>query len=623
MPRDDDTGGGDRALSPETLAAQALGRVEPVTRELVPPIHVSSTYERDPDGGYSSGRGYSRPHNPTYDAPEALLARLEGGCACMLTASGMAAANAVFMALLPGDHVVAPRVMYWALRKWLTDFAMPWGLDVEFVDMADPHALAAAMRPGHTRLVWIETPANPTWDVTDIAGAAKVAHGAGARLAVDSTAATPVLTRPLALGADLVVHSATKYLNGHSDVLAGAVVTAREDAFWQRMRAWRRDAGSVPGPFEAWLLLRGMRTLYVRAARACASALAIARHFEGHPRLSQVLYPGLASHPHHALATRQMQGGFGGMLSIRHRGGEAGAMATAAAVKVFKRATSLGGVESLVEHRASIEGPSTPVPADLLRLSIGLEDPADLVADLEQALAASAGVAAGPDAAVAAGGAPRPAMAPDGAAGDGEQTADGNGPVGHGPQTAHGEGAAVESRIALVLERQVGPLVRERGGDLGLARFADGVAEVVFSGSPGASVSIEREIAAMLRHYVPEVTAVRLAAAGRGVVASAREGTDAGSDSDATLAARLERLLAEQVNPAVAAHGGAIRLARMDGATAHLMLEGGCQGCAMADVTLRQGVEILVRRHLPEIAAVVDDTDHAAGTSPYFRTKKG
>ena len=373
-------------LAPETLAAQALGRVDEVTRALVPPLHMSTTYERDADGGYSSGRGYTRPHNPTYDEPEDLLAALEGGADCLLFASGMAAATAVFQALLPGDHVIAPRVMYWALRTWLVDFAMAWGLDVEFVDTTDLDALAGAVRAGQTRLIWLDTPANPTWEVSDIAAAAEIAHKAQAMLAVDSTAATPVLTRPIELGADVVVHSATKYLNGHSDVLAGALVCAQENAYWQRIRAWRRDAGGVLGPFEAWLLLRGMRTLYVRVRRCCDSALAFAQHFDGHGQVLEVLYPGLRGFTGYELAARQMTGGFGGMLSLRIRGGEAAAMAVAARVEVFKRATSLGGVESLIEHRASIEGPSTPVPGDLLRFSIGLEDPGDLIGDLEQAL---------------------------------------------------------------------------------------------------------------------------------------------------------------------------------------------------------------------------------------------
>jgi cystathionine gamma-synthase len=381
--------GRNRALARETLAAQALGRIDAETRALVPPLHASTTYERDADGGYRSGRGYTRPDNPSYDAPEELLTALEGGAGSLLFASGMAAASAVFQSLRPGDHVIALRVMYWGLRTWLLEFAVAWGLEVEFVDNRDLAGLERAVRPGKTRLVWIETPANPTWDVTDIAAAAEIAHRARARLAVDSTVATPVLTRPLALGADLVMHSATKYLNGHSDVLAGALVCAEADSFWQRVRAWRRDAGAVLGPFEAWLLLRGMRTLFVRVRRCSESALTIARHFERHPQV-RVLYPGLPSHPDHALARRQMQGGFGGMLSLRHAAGKAAAMATAARVAVFKRATSLGGVESLIEHRASIEGPSTPVPDDLLRLSIGLEDPADLIADLEQALEGAA-----------------------------------------------------------------------------------------------------------------------------------------------------------------------------------------------------------------------------------------
>jgi cystathionine gamma-synthase len=376
-----------RPLSPETLAAQALGRVDPRTGALGPGIHPSTTFERDPDGGYSTGRGYIRPHNPTHDEPAQLLAALEGGSECLLFASGMAAATSVFQCLLPGDHVVVSRVMYWALRKWLIDFAMPWGLQVELVDAPDPAVVAAALRPGRTRLVWIETPANPTWAITDIAATAAIANEAGAMLVVDATVATPVLTRALEHGADLVVHSATKYLNGHSDVLAGALVCREQDAFWERVRAWHRDAGGVLGSFEAWLLQRGMRTLFVRVLRASASAQALAERLQAHPRVAEVLYPGLSSHPGHEVARRQMRGGFGGMLSIRVHGGRAAAMAVAAQVTVFKRATSLGGVESLIEHRASIEGPGSPVPDDLLRLSVGLEAVEDLAADLEQALA--------------------------------------------------------------------------------------------------------------------------------------------------------------------------------------------------------------------------------------------
>jgi cystathionine gamma-synthase len=277
------------------------------------------------------------------------------------------------------------------VRKWLAEFGLTWGLDVEFTDTSDLAAVEAAIRPGRTRLVWAETPANPMWEITDLAAVCQLAHRAGVRVAVDNTVATPVLTRPLELGADLVVHSATKYLNGHSDVLAGAVLTARRDPFWERIRSWRRNAGATLGPFEAWLLQRGMRTLFLRVHRASESALAIATHFYGHPALTAVLYPGLPSHPGHQIAARQMHGGFGGMLSIRLAGGAGHALAVLPAVQVFKRATSLGGVESLIEHRRSQEGPSSPVPGDLLRLSIGIEAPGDLIDDLETALYAARG----------------------------------------------------------------------------------------------------------------------------------------------------------------------------------------------------------------------------------------
>jgi cystathionine gamma-synthase len=371
---------------PSTLAAQAMGWVDPTTKAVIPPIHTATTFLRDPDNQYRSGRSYARADNPTYDHAEALLNALEGGAGCLTFASGMAAATVLFQVLAPGDHVVAPQVMYWGLRRWLTTFGRERGLLVDLVDASDPAAIAAALRPGQTKLVWIETPANPTWAITDIAHAAKLAHDAGARLAVDSTVATPVLTRPLALGADLVMHSATKYLNGHSDVVAGALVTARADDFWARITTLRHDGGAILGPFEAWLLLRGMRTLPLRVERACRTAALLAERLAAHRSVAAVLYPGLPDHPGHAVAARQMQGGFSGMLSIRVKGGEPAAIATAARVRVWKRATSLGGVESLIEHRASVEGPGTPAPADLLRLSVGIEDPDDLFADLDQAL---------------------------------------------------------------------------------------------------------------------------------------------------------------------------------------------------------------------------------------------
>ena len=306
----------------------------------------------------------------------------------MVLGSGMSAATAVFLALSPGDHIVAPNVMYWALRNWLMNDAAHWGLRTTFIDASDPAALAAAVRPGETKLVWLETPANPLWTITDIAAAAKTAHGAGALLAVDSTCATPVLTRPLELGADIVMHSATKYLNGHSDVIAGALAFARTDPFFDRVKRVRAVQGMILGPFEAFLLIRGMRTLDLRVRAACASALDLAQRFSNHAAVAEVLYPGLPAHKGHGVAARQMQGGFGGMLSVRLRAGEGAAVAAAAKVALWKRATSLGGVESLIEHRASIEGAGSPCPPDLLRLSVGAEDVEDLYRDLDTAMRA-------------------------------------------------------------------------------------------------------------------------------------------------------------------------------------------------------------------------------------------
>jgi cystathionine gamma-synthase len=362
-----------------------MGWLDPASNGVIPSIQPSTTYARDE--AYEKG-GYTRDENPTYEQTEALIAALEQGPAALLFSSGMAAATTALLALSPGDHVIAPTVMYFGLRKWLNEVGRHWGLEVDFVPPGDISAIAAAIRPGATKLVWIETPCNPTWEITDIAAAANVAHAAGAKLAVDSTVATPVLTRPLALGADLVMHSATKFLNGHSDVLAGVLVTARDDAWWQRIHSLRYQNGGMLGPFETWLLLRGMRTLYLRVERSCASALAIAEHFKDDRRLVEVLYPGLPEHRGHAIAAAQMTGGFCGVLSIRVAGGAEAALAVAKAVKVFVPATSLGGVESLIEHRATAEGEESPVPADLLRLSVGIEDTGDLITDLDQALGA-------------------------------------------------------------------------------------------------------------------------------------------------------------------------------------------------------------------------------------------
>ena len=372
---------------PESIAAQALGWIDESTRAINPPIHVSSTFLRDDDNQYRSGRVYMRDQNPAFDQAEAVITALEGGHQTLLFASGMAAATAVFQALKPGDHVLAPKVMYWSLLNCLMGFATSWGLEVELIDMTSVDDVAAALRPGQTTLVWVETPANPLWTITDIQATADLVHAAGALLAVDSTGATPVLTKPLDFGADIVMHSATKYLNGHSDLTAGSLTTAADNDHWQRVRAVRAQIGGTLGSFESYLLVRGLRTLYLRVRAASASALAIAEHFTGHPLVAEVLYPGLVSSQGHDVAFRQMTGGYGGMLSIRTAGGEAAAIATAASVTLWKRATSLGGVESLIEHRASVEGAGTPVPLDLLRLSVGIEHVDDLIADLEQALA--------------------------------------------------------------------------------------------------------------------------------------------------------------------------------------------------------------------------------------------
>src|ERR1700691_5688735 len=319
------------ALSPRTLAARALGTIDERSRAIVAPIHLATTFERDPDNLYRSGNSYGRPDNETVREAEALIGALEGASVTLVLGSGMSAAITLFLSLGSGAYVVAANGMYWALRAWLTNEAPAFGLSVDFVDAEDSQTLAAALKPGTTKLVWLETPSNPLWGVSDIEGAAHAAHAAGAILAVDSTCATPVFTRPIALGADVVMHSATKYLNGHSDVIAGALCFARDDALCARARKIRQSHGMILHPFEAFLLIRGLRTLDVRGRAAAA-------------------------------------------------------IATAARVRLWKRATSLGGVESLIEHRASIEGANSPCPPDLLRLSAGIEDVEDLWRDIDAAL---------------------------------------------------------------------------------------------------------------------------------------------------------------------------------------------------------------------------------------------
>jgi cystathionine gamma-synthase len=372
------------AHRPETLAAQALHSIDELTGAVVPPIQLATTYARD--AAYASrGRVYTRDDNPTPEVAERVIAALEGGCAALSFASGMAAAAAAIRAhLRPGDHVISPRVAYYNLRGWLEKFCARWGVAHDVVDTTDLDAVRRAIRPT-TKLLWLETPANPTWELTDIAAIAEIAHRAGARVAVDSTCATPVHSQPIALGADLVMHAATKYLAGHSDVLAGALVTARADEVWAEIAELRHDEGPMLAPFEAYLLSRGLRTLFARVERASRTAAFLADQLSA--RGVRVSYPGLASHPQHALARRQMARGFGAMLSIHVGGGAERALAVVGKLKLWVPATSLGGVESLVEHRFTVEGPASPCPPDLLRLSVGLEHEADLLDDLLGALA--------------------------------------------------------------------------------------------------------------------------------------------------------------------------------------------------------------------------------------------
>ena len=375
------------SLSPQTRLARGLGAHDPATGGVMPAIHPATTFVRDADYALvNPEHSYARADNPTFRIAERMLADLEGAADARLFASGMAAASTVFQVLRHGDHVVLPREMYFTLRGWVLDFGERFGIAVSLVPAGDMDALAAAVEPGRTRLVWVETPSNPTFRVTRIAVAAEIAHSAGARLVVDGTVATPFHTRALDEGADLVMHSTTKALNGHSDVLGGALATRANDEFWASILRERETAGAVPGPFDAWLLQRGLRTLFVRMATASANAMALAEFLDGDPRVSAVHYPGLPSHDGHDDAAAQMQRGFGSLLAFEVPGGADAALAVAGRCAVLTRATSLGGVESLLEHRASIEGPDSPVPAGLLRVSVGIEAVADLMADLDAAL---------------------------------------------------------------------------------------------------------------------------------------------------------------------------------------------------------------------------------------------
>jgi cystathionine gamma-synthase len=350
----------------------------------MPPIVLSTTFERSADGSYPSGYVYARSENPNRAALESCLAELEGGEAAAAFASGQAATHAVLQSLATGDHVLLPADSYWATRGLALEVFDRWGLAYDIVDMTDLDAVRAHLRPA-TRLVWVETPSNPLLRITDIAAVAELAHGAGARLVVDNTWPSPLGQQPLALGADLVMHSTTKYLGGHSDLTGGAVITRAQDDFWSMLTTVQVTGGAIPAPFDCWLLLRSISTLPYRVRAQSAHAQAVAEFLADRPQVEAVHYPGLPRHPGHAIAARQMAL-FGGMLSVQIRGGADAAMAVAGRVRLFTRATSLGSVESLIEHRASVEGAHSKTPPNLLRVSVGLEHPDDLIADLAQAL---------------------------------------------------------------------------------------------------------------------------------------------------------------------------------------------------------------------------------------------
>ncbi len=368
----------------ETLAIHAGRAVDSGSGAVAASPVLSTTFARAADGGYPQGHIYTRASNPTRAALEQCLAALEQGAAATAFPSGSAASMALFQALAPGDHVLAPDDMYHGTRTQLRELLQPWGLEHSSVDMTDLDAVRAALRP-QTRLIWVETPSNPLLKVCDIAALAQLARGANARCVVDNTFATPVLQQPLSLGADLVMHSTTKYLGGHSDLLGGAVIARQDDAFFARVRDFQTKAGAVPAPFDCWLLQRSIATLPYRVRAQAANAQRVAEFLAAQPRVAVVHYPGLPSHPGHALAGRQMRSG-GAMLSFQVHGGRDEALAVSAGVKLFTRATSLGGVESLIEHRASVEGPCTSTPQNLLRVSVGLEHADDLIGDLRQAL---------------------------------------------------------------------------------------------------------------------------------------------------------------------------------------------------------------------------------------------
>jgi len=369
----------------ETLTVHAGGGRDRTTFDVAPPIHLSTTFEHGPAAERPGGHIYIRESNPTQDQLAEALAAIEGAEGALVFASGLAAGAAYLQAMPPGSHVLFPDDVYYGFRHIADEFLPRWSMTASTVDMSDLARVAAATTPA-TRLIWAETPSNPLMKIADLAGLAEIARRSGAKLVVDGTFATPALQRPLDLGADAVLHSTTKYLGGHSDVQGGALVFRKRDDTFEKAEEVRYILGAVAAPFNSWLVLRGLRTLACRMERHSANALALATALEAHPAVEAVHFPGLPSHPGHAIARRQMSA-FGGMLSVRVRGGRDGALRAASRMKLFVNATSLGGTESLLEHRASSEGAGSPTPPNLLRVSVGLEHADDLIEDFRQALA--------------------------------------------------------------------------------------------------------------------------------------------------------------------------------------------------------------------------------------------
>ncbi|MFD3274941.1 trans-sulfuration enzyme family protein [Aquirufa echingensis] len=369
----------------ETLAIHATHLQDETAASIAPPVFLTTTFERSEDGSYPKGHMYSRNSNPNRDALEKGLAQLEGGKIAFVFGSGLAAVSAVFQCMKSGDHVLMPNVGYYASYKLAEEIMGPWGLQVSQVDMTNLAAIEAAIQP-ETKLIWVETPANPLLTLSDIEAICKIAHAHNILVGVDNTLTSPILQNPIQFGADIVMHATTKYIGGHSDVLGGAVIFKEASAWSERVKRVQILMGATQNPLDCYLLARGLKTLPLRMREHSKNALELATHLEKHPGIEQVHYPGLPSNPNYDLAIKQMPNGQSGMISIQIKGDEAKARKVANRLQLFQQATSLGGVESLVEHRRSIEGPESKTPGNLLRLSIGLEHVEDLWEDLNQAI---------------------------------------------------------------------------------------------------------------------------------------------------------------------------------------------------------------------------------------------